>query len=75
MHFQRVFSRSVKLRCLYHRAVVHTGAAAGAKVFDNASSPFADFYFKITGFTADLFKIRVGNKLDIQMPADLDQYG
>jgi len=62
------------LRCLDHRAVVHTGAATGAKVFDNAPGTFADLYFKVSGFTADLFKIRVGNKLDIQMPADLDQY-
>jgi len=59
---------------LNHRAVIHTGAATGTKVFDNTPGPFADLYLKVSGFTTDFLYICIGNKLNVQMPADLDQY-
>jgi len=54
-------------RCdlLHDWAVVHTGAAAGAKVFNNAPGTLADLYLKIPGFAADLFQVRVGNQLNV----------
>jgi len=59
---------------LNDRAVVHTGAAAGTEVFDNAPGAFADLYFKVPGCAADFFQVCVGNQFNVQMPADLDQY-
>jgi hypothetical protein len=59
---------------LNDRAVVHTGAAAGTEVFDNAPGTFADLYFKVPGCATDLFQVCVGNQFNVQMPADLDQY-
>lgn len=32
-----------------------------------------DFYLKISFFTADAFQLRIGEKVDVEVPADLDQ--
>jgi len=60
---------------LYHGAILNAGTASGAQVHFNASGAFSNLDFKISGFTVKGFKIRVCDKLDVQMPADLDQYG
>jgi hypothetical protein len=59
---------------LYHRAVFNTGPAAGAAIFNNTARAFANFDFKISGGSFDGFQIRIGDQLNVQMPADLDQY-
>jgi hypothetical protein len=61
-------------RLLDHGAVFNTRTAACTKIHVDGSGAFSDFDFKITRFTSDGFEIRVGDKLDVQMPADLDQY-
>jgi hypothetical protein len=35
----------------------------------------AELYLKISGFTTNLLNFRQGQKLDVKMPADLDQLG
>ena len=60
---------------LDHRAIFHTGAASGAQVHFYAAGAFFDFYLEIARFTRDTLKICVCDQFDIQMPADLDQYG
>jgi hypothetical protein len=59
---------------LNYRAVFNTRTTSGAQVHVNTSRTFADLYFKVTGFALDGFEIRIGDQLDVQVPADLDQY-
>ena len=60
---------------LNHRAVLHTGATTGAQIHFYAAGAFFDFDLEIARFARNAFKIRVGDQFDVQMPADLDQYG
>jgi hypothetical protein len=60
---------------LYDRAVFNTRTTACTKIHVDGSCAFSDFDFKITSFTIYGFEIRVCDKLNVQMPADLDQYG
>jgi len=60
---------------LHHRAVLHTGATPGAEIHVNTSGALLDFNLEIAGFAFDRFKICVCDEFDVQMPADLDQYG
>jgi hypothetical protein len=60
---------------LNHRAVFHTGTAAGAQVHVDAAGAFFDSYLEVAGVALDAFKICIGDQFDVQMPADLDQYG
>jgi hypothetical protein len=60
---------------LGHRAVLHAGAASRAQIFDDAAGPFSDFYLEFTRGSFNGFNVRVGDKLDVQVPADLDQFG
>jgi len=64
----------VRWNCLCYRAVLDAGAAAGAKVRVDASRLFLDLDFEVSGFAFDGFQIRVCDQLDVQMPADLDQF-
>jgi hypothetical protein len=60
---------------LHHRAVIHACAASGAQIGIDGAGALAHFDFEFSGFAFYGFKIRIGDKLNIQMPADLDQYG
>jgi hypothetical protein len=62
-------------RRLYDWAVFNTRTTACTKIHVDGSCTFSDFDLEITGFAINGFKIRVCDKLDVQMPADLDQYG
>ena len=57
------------------RAVLHATAASGAAVHVNTSRAFLDFHFKISRGPFHRFQIRIGDQFNIQMPADLDQFG
>ena len=60
---------------LDYRAIFNTRTAAGAQVHFYASRTFADFDLEISGFAFDRFQICICDQLDVQVPADLDQYG
>jgi hypothetical protein len=60
---------------LRDRAVFDAGPAAGASVFYNVTRALANLDLEIAGFAFNGFQIRVCDQLDIQVPADLDQYG
>jgi hypothetical protein len=57
------------------RAVLNTVSATCAKIHIDAPRPFLDFYFEIPGRSLDRLEIRIGNDFDVEMPADLDQFG
>jgi len=59
---------------LYHRTVINTGPAAGAAIFNNGARALAHFDFKIPWGSFHGLQIRIGDQLNVQMPADLDQY-
>ena len=60
---------------LNHRAIFDAGTAAGAQIHVDAGGALFDFDLEVAGVALDAFKIRVGDQFDVQMPADLDQYG
>jgi hypothetical protein len=60
---------------IYDRAVFNANAAACAQIHVDAPGPLSDFHFEIPGRPLDRLQIRIGDELDIQMPADLDQFG
>jgi hypothetical protein len=62
-------------RFIHHRAVFNANAATGAQLHVDAPSPFPYLYLKISGASLYRLKIRVSDELDIQVPADLDQFG
>jgi hypothetical protein len=58
-----------------YRAVFNANAAARAQIHVDAPGPFPDLDLEIPGASLDRLKIRVSDELDVQMPADLDQFG
>jgi len=50
-------------------------SATGALVLINVSGLLANSYLKMTLFTGDAFNLGTGNEIDIEMLADLDQFG
>jgi hypothetical protein len=48
-----------------NRAVLHTGAAAGAAILDDAAGFFADFYLEISGGTFHAFQVRIGDQFNV----------
>jgi len=60
---------------IYDRAVFNANAAACAQIHVDAPGLFPDFYLEIPGRPLDRLKFRIGDEFDIQMPADLDQFG
>jgi hypothetical protein len=58
-----------------HRTIFNARAASRAAVFNNAAGAFFDFDFEIAWGSLDRFQISVGEQLDIDVPADLDQFG
>ena len=62
------------IRLICYRAVLHTQTTPRTQVHIDAARPFLDLNFEITGRTLDGFQIGIGDKLDVQVPADLDQF-
>jgi hypothetical protein len=60
---------------LNNRAVFNACATSGATINVNGACPFIDFDFKISGLAFHGFKISICDQLNIQVPADLDQFG
>jgi hypothetical protein len=60
---------------LGYRTVVDACPASSTKIQLDRTSAFADLDLEIARFALDLFQIRIGDHLDVQVPADLDQYG
>ncbi len=58
-----------------NRAVFNTAPASGTPVHIHTSCPFSDPDLEISRLAFNGFKIRIRDELDIQMPADLDQFG
>ena len=48
-----------------HRAILNTGTASGAAVFDDSAGTLFNFDFEISGRPLHAFKIRVGDQFDI----------
>jgi hypothetical protein len=64
----------VELIGVVHRAVLDTGAAAGALVLDDVPGLGLQGYPEITLFSLYLLNFGKGENLDVRMPADLDQF-
>ena len=58
-----------------NRTVLDATAAPGAAGHINASGALFDFHFKIARRPFHRFQIRIGDQFNVQMPADLDQFG
>ncbi len=63
------------LRLIHDRAVFDARPASGAQIHVDASGAFSYLHFEIARGAFNGFQIRVCDQLDVQMPADLDQYG
>ncbi len=61
-------------RLICYRAVLYAQTTPRTQVHIDAACPFLDLYFEVTGRTLHGFQIGIGDKLDVQMPADLDQF-
>jgi hypothetical protein len=59
----------------HHRAVLHTVPAPGAKIHIDAARPFLDLDFEVPRRSFHRLQIRIGDNFDVEMPADLDQFG
>jgi hypothetical protein len=57
------------------RTVLNATAAPRAAGHINASSTLFDFHLEIARRTFHRFQVRVGDQFNVQMPADLDQFG
>jgi hypothetical protein len=58
-----------------HRAVFNADTAPSTAVHVDAPGPCFDLDPEISGSPLHGFQIRIGDQLDIPMPADLDQFG
>jgi len=61
-------------RLICYRTVLNTQTAPRTQVHIDTARPFLDLYFKVPRRTLYGFQIGIGNKLDVQVPADLDQF-
>ena len=74
------FRRSLNSPVFFLYTLDSDGAVAQARTATRAqfgvytAGPFANLDMKIAGGSPYFFQIRIGDQLDIQMPADLDQY-
>jgi hypothetical protein len=59
----------------HHRAVFDTGAAPGTKIHIDAASTLIDFDLKIPFFPRNGVHFSESNQFDVDVPADLDQFG
>jgi hypothetical protein len=51
------------------------GAAADALADVDVAGVLDELHLEVARFTPDLFDFAEGSQLDVQMPADLDQFG
>ena len=58
-----------------YRADLGTVSASRACVIVNVSRTFAQIYLKVTLFSINVFDVGAGVQLNVDMPADLDQFG
>jgi hypothetical protein len=62
-------------RYIDNRAVLYAVSTSGTKIHIDTARPLFDFYFEIACRSLDRLEIRIGNDFDVEMPADLDQFG
>ena len=62
-------------RLLSDRTIFNAGAAPGTEIPFDTAGAFANFDLEIARVSLNRFQIRVSDQFNIQMPADLDQYG
>ena len=60
---------------IHDRAVFDARPASGAQIHFDASGAFSHLDLEIARGAFNGLQIRVCDQLDVQMPADLDQYG
>jgi hypothetical protein len=65
----------INLSFIHHRAVFHTTAATGAKIHIYTARPLSDFHLEISFLSGDAFYFRKGKQFNVNVPADLDQFG
>jgi hypothetical protein len=65
----------VKNPLMGDRAVLNTTAATGTAGHIDASGALFDFHLEIARRPFHRFQVRVGDQFNVQMPADLDQFG
>ena len=58
-----------------YRAIFNANAATGAQLHVDASGLFLDSYLEISRASFNRLEIRIGDEFDVQVPADLDQFG
>jgi hypothetical protein len=77
LHVNRLAFGQARVICVgnFLGAFFRTGAAGDAFVHIDVTRMLGQLDFKITRFTANAFDFSKGQKFDIDMPADLDQFG
>jgi len=60
---------------IHNRTVLNAVSTPSAKIHVDTACPLFDFYFEIARRSLDRLEIRIGNDFDVEMPADLDQFG
>jgi len=58
-----------------HRTAFNATAAAGTDVGVDTTSTFSDLYLEVSRRAFDGFNIGIRDDFNIEMPADLDQFG
>ena len=67
--------RCIKFTLHRNRANLNTFPASGALVHINKSSALPNSYLEMPCRSRDLFQFRPGNRLNVQMPAALHEFG
>jgi hypothetical protein len=62
-------------RYVYNRTVFNAVPTARAEIHIDTTRPFFNLYFKVSGGSLHRLQIRVCDDFNIQVPADLDQFG
>jgi hypothetical protein len=68
-------SHDLVVGLIHNRAVLHAVSTSGTKIHVDTARLLFNFYFEIACRSFDRFEIRIGNDFDVEMPADLDQFG
>ena len=62
-------------RLVNDRTVFHATAAPGTKIHVNTARMLAYFHLEITLLAGNALHFREGNQFNVDVPADLDQFG
>jgi hypothetical protein len=73
--FFRMRNLPLRRDLLGDRTILHACTASRAQIQLDRAGAFANLDLEVTRGSIDLFQIRVGDQLDVQMPADLDEDG